>query len=69
MQEADQKNHAWLESRIHRKVSVRFGGGSLPDTFKMRGKSEEKDRGKQRAESPRKRPEERPKRKGVRPFK
>ncbi len=26
MQRADQKNSTWLESRIHRKVSVRFGG-------------------------------------------
>ena len=28
MQSADQKNHAWLESRIPRNWSVRFGGGS-----------------------------------------
>jgi hypothetical protein len=42
---------------------------SLPDTLKMRGKSERKQRAKQRAESPRERPEEQPERKGVRPFK
>jgi len=42
---------------------------SLPDTFKMRGKSERKQRAKQRAESPRERPEEQPEKKGVRPFK